>query len=1368
MNLRSQTYTIIGIPFLILLIILIIASWFMVRGSFQELERQHAQTQVRQILVHLDTLVNQVAQTTRDWATWDDTYRFVRDGNQTYRRDNLNDPTLVNLDLNALVFVDLEGRVAHSLGWDGAARRRVPVMPGLLELLHRRGDLLRMVLERGPVKGIASLPGAPVALSMHPILKSDDSGPAAGVLVMARTMREVDLGHIQEMFGARLEITRSKGGAPARAGASGPAAITVSPLNAHTVAGITSLPGLPGEDPISLTVTMPRNVYQLGEKTTIYFLGWLALTALVMGAAAGYVLNQRVIKRLTALTGRVGDITRSEDQSLRLPVSGADELAGLALSVNQMLSALQEAHQEAARSARRYQGILEDQTELICRFDRKHRLTFANEAFRRYFSLPLEHVPGGSLEALLPPEGLNKMQALLDTLGDGNGVADEYIQVENNDGSPAWLHVTVRAISDQDGRVGEYQMMGLDATEQLRAVRALKDSEARYRTLFERAGESIFIIEGEGDQIGRIVAANATALRVFGYTAEEFTRLNVADLVPPNLAAGVADTLRRMMRGSWASRELPHRTKQGVPLIMEVSAGPVELGGRNYLLAFVRDITERKKAQEQLEEREQWYRTTFEHTGTAMSVIEADGTFSRVNEHFARLMGLPREEIEGRLKWSDTVAPEDLERLRGYRRQRFQGEDIPRQYEFTFLNSRGDRRHALVSVALIPGTTTLISSMHDITESKEAQKQLEERERWYRTTLEHTGTAMLVIDETNIVVMCNEKFADLVGHPRESIEGKFNWHRMVSPVDLPRMKEYHDRRMRGEQAPTQYEFTFRDRWDHERDVLISVQLIPGTTNKVCSLLDITERKKAENALRESEARLRAILEANPDPAVVYDNQGRVTYLNPAFTSIFGWSFEELSGQRIDFVPEDQRDKSLGQIKMLYETGTPANFETVRFTKQGRRLEVHISAAGISAPDGGVAGMVVNITDITERKRMSAQLLRSQKMEAVGNLAGGIAHDFNNVLQVIRGYAQLAVWESGASRGLGSYATEIEKAASRGADLVQRLLAFSRKLDPELKPVDLNREVSDAALMLERIIPKMIGITTRLAEDLDIIDADPTQLEQILLNLGTNARDAMPGGGALTMETENLELDEAFCSAHPPLQPGRYVLLTVSDTGQGMDPEVRDHIFEPFFTTKVQGEGTGMGLASVYGIVEAHHGYIECYSEPGQGTVFRIYLPARAAQRGQSPEPVVEPQTLPGGDETVLLVDDEPGVREIGRMMLTKCGYTVLSAPSGETALEMLAGAEKAPELVILDLNMPGMGGRRCLEEIKRLNPDLPVVVASGYTDTGQVDKILAAGAAAFVGKPFRLHRFLNTVRDILDQAGKSRNPGDQERLSRSM
>ena len=1244
MNLRSQTYTIIGIPFLILLIILIIASWFMVRGSFQELERQHAQIQVRQILVHLDTLVNQVAQTTRDWAAWDDTYRFVRDGNQTYRRDNLNDPTLVNLDLNALVFVDPEGRVAHSLGWDGAARRRVPVMPGLLELLRRRGDLLRMVLERGPVKGIASLPGAPVALAMHPILKSDDSGPAAGVLVMARTMREVDLGHIQEMFGARLVITRSKGGAPARAGASGPAAITVSPLNADTVAGITSLPGLPGEGPISLTVTMPRNVYQLGEKTTFYFLGWLALTALVMGAAAGYVLNQRVIKRLTALTGRVGDITRSEDQSLRLPVSGADELAGLALSVNQMLSALQEAHQEAARSARRYQGILEDQTELICRFDRKHRLTFANEAFRRYFSLPLEHVPGGSLEALLPPEGLNKMQALLDTLGDGNGVADEYIQVENNDGSPAWLHVTVRAISDQDGRVGEYQMMGLDATEQLRAVRALKDSEARYRTLFERAGESIFIIEGEGDQIGRIVAANATALRVFGYTAEEFTRMNVADLVVPNLAAGVADTLRRMMRGSWASRELPHRTKQGVPLITEVSAGPVELEGRNYLLALVRDITERKKAQEQLEE----------------------------------------------------------------------------------------------------------------------------RERWYRTTLEHTGTAMLVIDETNIVIMCNEKFADLIGHSRESIEGKFNWHRMVSPVDLPRMKDYHDRRLRGELAPTQYEFTFQDRWGHERDVLISVQLIPGTTNKVCSLLDITERKKAENALRESEARLRAILEANPDPAVVYDNQGRVTYLNPAFTSVFGWTFEELAGKRIDFVPEDQRELSQGQIRMLYESGSAANFETARFTKAGRRLEVHISGAGISGPDGKVTGMVVNITDITERKRMSAQLLRSQKMEAVGNLAGGIAHDFNNVLQVIRGYAQLAVWESGASRGLGSYATEIEKAASRGADLVQRLLAFSRKLDPELKPVDLNREVSDAALMLERIIPKMISITTRLTEDLDIIDADPTQLEQILLNLGTNARDAMPGGGALTMETENLDLDEAFCSAHPPLRPGRYVLLTVSDTGQGMDPEVRDHIFEPFFTTKVQGEGTGMGLASVYGIVEAHHGHIDCYSEPGQGTVFRIYLPARAAQRGQSPEPVVEPQTLPGGDETVLLVDDEPGVREIGRMMLTKCGYTVLSAPSGETALEMLAGAEKTPELVILDLNMPGMGGRRCLEEIKRLNPDLPVVVASGYTDTGQVDKILAAGAAAFVGKPFRLHRFLNTVRDILDQAGKSRNPGDQERLSRSM
>lgn len=371
------------------------------------------------------------------------------------------------------------------------------------------------------------------------------------------------------------------------------------------------------------------------------------------------------------------------------------------------------------------------------------------------------------------------------------------------------------------------------------------------------------------------------------------------------------------------------------------------------------------------------------------------------------------------------------------------------------------------------------------------------------------------------------------------------------------------------------------------------------------------------------------------------------------------------------------------------------------------------------------------------------------MEAIGILAGGVAHDFNNILQVINGYTQLMMLEKSETDPDHAKLGEIEKAVEHAAQLVRQLLTFSRKAESKTSALDLNREIISVRKILERTLPKMIDIDLHLGRELAPVTADPVQIEQALLNLATNAADAMPDGGTLVIETENVTLSDDYLDTHVGARAGEYVLLSVSDTGQGMDKDIVEHIFEPFFTTKEFGKGTGLGLASVYGIVKSHGGYISCYSEVGQGTTFKLYLPA--AQRQKVPEEKTVEEDLPGGgDETILLVDDEEPIRTFASAALRRFGYRVVTGASGEEALEVITRTGEKIALIILDLGMPGMGGQKCLQEIRKNNPSAKVLIASGYTMNGQVKKTMEAGAAGYIGKPYRINVLLRKVREILD------------------
>ena len=524
--------------------------------------------------------------------------------------------------------------------------------------------------------------------------------------------------------------------------------------------------------------------------------------------------------------------------------------------------------------------------------------------------------------------------------------------------------------------------------------------------------------------------------------------------------------------------------------------------------------------------------------------------------------------------------------------------------------------------------------------------------------------------------------------------------------------------------------------------------------------EVAERLRTEEALRRSEEKYRSIFDNAVEGIFQSTPQGRYLSVNPSFARMFGYTsprelMESITdiGRQVYLDPEDREAFLAG----LEEKDVVSGFTTRVRHKDGGTFWISESARVIRGAQGEwktLEGFCVDISAQKEAEeatlQLEEQLRQSQKMEALGNLTGGIAHDFNNLLQAMSGYVQLLLLKKDPSDPDYKYLAEVDRTAERARDLVRRLLTFSRKMEVHPQQLDLNRVIEETLQMLGRTIPKMVSIETSLAADLHTIQADPLQLEQVLVNLTTNAVDVMAEGGTLAFETANFTVDPDYRNKYLELASGEYVLLSITDTGEGMDAETLERIFEPFFTTKEAGRGTGLGLSMVYGIVKGHGGHITCYSEPGKGTTFRIYLPVLARvclQEAPLLDSAIEPEC---GSETLLLVDDEDIIREIGRDVLTQKGYTVLCAASGEEAVRVFVDRARDVELIILDLGMPGMGGAKCLETLLELAPGVKVIVASGYGAHKIARDPERYGAAGFLTKPYRLDELLIRIREVLD------------------
>jgi PAS domain S-box-containing protein len=640
--------------------------------------------------------------------------------------------------------------------------------------------------------------------------------------------------------------------------------------------------------------------------------------------------------------------------------------------------------------------------------------------------------------------------------------------------------------------------------------------------------------------------------------------------------------------------------------------------------------------------------------------------------------------------------------------------------------------------------------------SGEAGKLNEAKQR-YQSLFNSKTTFVFVMDDKGNFVDANDLALELFGYSRDELT-HINYLQLMHPDQSPDpiarvLEEISDTGIQSEPL----EVKLKNKNGETIFLETGGTLIPAKNEIIGVARDITAQKMAESALHESERKYRSVIENIQDVFYRSDDQGRLLMASPSGARMFGFdSVEEMIGIPLDnFWPDPQERQQL--LDRIRKDGSVRDFEAVLLRRDGSAFNASFTTQFYCDDQGRLIGTEGFIRDITDKKKadnerqmLEDQLLQAQKMEAIGTLAGGIAHDFNNSLQSILGYTQMLLMDVQEDDPASGRLRQIEAAALRASELTQQILTFSRKIESRLRPVDLNQEVRQVEKLLRRTIPRMIDIDLYLDRSISIVNADAAQIEQVMMNLGVNAMDAMPDGGKMTIETQNEVLDEEYCRRHLEAVPGEYVMLSISDNGIGMDRETLEHLFEPFYTTKEPGKGTGLGLAMVYGIVKNHGGHIMCHSEPGEGTVFRIYFPV--VEEGHvSHIRKQEKVAGKGGTETILVVDDEDTIREIAEGMLGKFGYKVIMAANGEEALEIFQKEKDSISLVILDLIMPGIGGKKCLQEILKMDPSQKVVVASGYSVNGSVRDVLETGARGYLKKPYQLEPMLSLVREILDK-----------------
>jgi two-component system, cell cycle sensor histidine kinase and response regulator CckA len=754
---------------------------------------------------------------------------------------------------------------------------------------------------------------------------------------------------------------------------------------------------------------------------------------------------------------------------------------------------------------------------------------------------------------------------------------------------------------------------------------------------------------------------------------------------------------------------------------------------------------------------EEHYRSLFDSNPLPMWVYELETLrFLAVNQAAIRCYGYSQEEFLA-MTIKDIRPAEDVPALLDVVR------NIPCGFNtsITWRHLKKDGTIIDVEVTshslIFAGRSARIALANDITERKQAAEELRKSEERYRDLVENARDMIYTYDLEGNFTSINKAGEMITGYSREETS-KINIAQVVAPDYLEKARRMLTGRLAGKEEMI-YDLEVVAKDGRRIAVEVNARLVyqNGVPCGVQGIArDITERRRFEEALQRQKEYTGHIISAAPTLIVGIARDGTTTLINRAITRVTGYEPGEIVGEnwwRILYPGEEYR-----QVDQLFEEFNQGrgvvNYEMTLTTKSGGKRTISWNSVNRLNEQGEISEIIGIGADVTEQRELEDQLRQSQKMEAFGQLAGGVAHDFNNLLTVINGYSDLLLRGLGTGEPIRLNVEEIRRAGERAASLTSQLLAFSRKQVLQPKVLKLNSVVADVDKMLRRLIGEDIDLLTVLEPSLGQIKADPGQIEQVILNLAVNARDAMPQGGQLIIETANVYLDNEYARRHLFIQPGQYVMLALSDTGCGMNAETQERLFEPFFTTKEQGKGTGLGLSTVYGIIKQSGGDIWVYSKVGKGTTIKIYLP-RVAGIVESDEARDAPTELPQGRETVLLAEDEEQVRRIARVILEMSGYHVLEASGGDEALSIYKQHEGQIHLVMTDVVMPQMSGRELAQSLERLQPGIKVLYMSGYTDDAIVRHGLLDQEIAFLQKPFTPEALTCKVREVLDALQES-------------
>ncbi len=942
----------------------------------------------------------------------------------------------------------------------------------------------------------------------------------------------------------------------------------------------------------------------------------------------------------------------------------------------------------------------------------------------------------------------------------------------------------VEPLRDPHGNIIGAIGTAMDLTERNLAEAILAASEERHRELIENATDIIY----SHDLQGNFISASPSVATVTGYSQAEALKLNIADVVAPEYMPPVRQTIELLVRGEAASPfeiEIIKRGGDRVPL--EISARPIMRNGAPVgIQGIARDISERKRAELAVRESEGKFRAVAETTASGIFIYQND-RHVYVNGAYEGITGYSADELAA-MSIHDLVHPDHRESVKERAAARLRGESMPSRYEVLVRAKQGGGRWLDFTAALITyrGEPAILGTAFDVTARKRAEQMQaalyriadlsssgQELEELYPALHGIVGELMdarnfyvaLLDDETQTIhfpYFVDEEDPE-PPPPAERSRGLTDYVLRTGKPLFADPQVFDELVAAGEVALvgapsidwigvplksgektfgvlTVQSYSEKIRYGQE-----DKEILQFVSQQVARAI---EHRRNQDALRRSEARYRSQVQSAVYGIYRSSREGQFLDVNPALVRMLGYGSPEelLSINMVRDLYAEPGDRE----RIIAHVGNAPQIEGIETRwkrKDGRVITVRLSGRCIRYP-GELTSFEMIVEDTTERRQLEEQLLHSQKMEAIGRLAGGVAHDFNNLLTVIRGYSDLMLNDLQASHSMRQEIEEIRRAADRASDLTKQLLAFSRRQVMEPKVLDLNVIVHNMDLLLRRLLGEDVELRVVLDDKLGKVKADPGQIEQVIMNLAVNARDAMPTGGLLTIETRNMELDDEFAREHALPRGGEYALLSVSDSGSGMDAETLSHIFEPFFTTKELGKGTGLGLSTVYGIVRQSGGLVWVYSEPGQGSCFKVYLPIVHGAVEPAPARPTQSPTF-AGTETVLLVEDEDGVRALVREVLQRKGYRVLEANSGAEAMRICGDYEDPIHLLITDIVLDQMSGRDIARKVTSERPKTKVLYISGYTEEAIIHHGVLDPGTAFLQKPFTPAALARRVYEIL-------------------